>query len=184
MPRVHVLLTFIVALSVISAQALALDYEKDYILKLPDLKLAGEDYEAGLKFYQVKLHRIDAKTFLLTPAVVAAREKWVRSAKETDLEGWIGKIGRNERVEISGVMMRAFYFAIFELVGDVVSENALKGKALIRMGIGLPGETPFVYRSEWALEKEGTGGPVGISKRVTYHGPPVPPPRAPESSSP
>ena len=183
MRRVRVLLAFIVALSVISAQALALDYEKDYFLSLPELKLAGEDYEAGLESYQVKLHRIDTKTFLLSPSVVKANEKWVRSAKETDLEGWICKIRRNERIKISGLMIRGFYFAIFELVGVAVSENAWKGKAVIHMGIGQPGETPFVYRSEWALEKEGTGEPVGISKRVTYQGPSVPPPRVPETSS-
>jgi len=183
MNRLAAIITGLILLFAMPLEAHALDYKKNYILRLPEWKLTGNNYETELISRRVNLSKISNKKFLVTPHRKDKDEKWIRSLDDVKLGGWIGMLGPNDIVKISGVMVIGYHFAIMELTGEFVNKNAIKGNAVIRIGMGHPAETPFVYHAQWALELEDTKKPLDISKEMVYHGPPVPPPREPKTYS-
>ncbi|MGA1790161.1 MAG: hypothetical protein ACMUIM_01640 [bacterium] len=152
-------------------KAQELDYGKSYLFKLPKLQLRGFDYESEIRSYQVKLSKIDNKTFMIIP--VEKVDKWFESREKPYVRGWLGEKNTHNDVEISGMWTIGEGYAVMELNGNFVEKDALKGNAIMRVGVDASGETPSVYRSDWCLEPEDTKKPIDISNKITYHGPPA-----------
>ncbi len=185
MNKIIPVLTALFLLSPVPLKAQNINYDKEYNLRMQACRIDGADYEEEPRFYKMKLSEIGNKLFLLTPVGKATwRGKWLHSV-EPEKKGWIGAWGKNSAVKIFGILQADEFYTKMELKGSLIAKNTLKGDAVVHVGMGRPKEdTPFVYTSEWALEPADTKNPVKLSHRVTYHGPPLPPPRKPKYSTP
>jgi len=180
--KIIIFILGIIILCTIPLYAQNFDYSKSYLFKMPSIELKGKDYEGKIEQYKVSLTEIDNSTFTIIPVVEYG--EWVKSISDPRVRGWVGKIGDNNGVKISGLIIGEYSYAILELTGKLLSKDMMKGTGNIRIGFGHPGETPYVSRSEWCLEPEDTAKPLKISKKVTYHGPPLPPPEKMSTYSP
>ena len=165
-------------------EAVELEYNNIYVLKLPMWKLVGEDYVSEILVRGVRLVKKSDHTFVIFPIEDRDNEKWVKSVNEPTEAGWVGEIKGGNSVGISGLITLNGDYALLELKGEFVNRTSIRGSGAIRVGIGRPTESPFLYKCEWALEPEQIDEPLEISNRVTYHGPSVPAPREPEITSP
>lgn len=173
MNKICIIIVCIVFWYPVLLSAQTLDENTEYFLVLPEIRFEGEDYEAAqIDFYPVTVSSIDNHTFLLRP--INEWEYWMKSLDEQNIRGWICTMNPDGIVEISGAMMREEAYVMLELTGRFINEFAIKGLAVIRIGIAFEGESPFVYHSEWELTSLENREPLALSSQVTYHGPPMP----------
>ncbi len=168
-----------------------IDFNSRYVLKLPrwgdilNTPMEVGEYDVSFTTYPVTLSPFESARFLMAPEKLQAGEIWRHwNGDGTTTPGWIGTLDAHGNVEISGMMIRQYFFGTFELTGTIQERGSVQGHGVFRFMEEHPNDpSPYVYTFEWALDRYDTGEPVMLSNTITYHGPPPPPVNIPTVSN-